>query len=342
MSLVMRDLIDPLLKQMRKVYMDSFQDHSGVRHLVNDVINDDIDFEHLLTFLADTPSVQYQDFAAELREVFSAVLRAALDDARHQLGSKHSELYAVLLDMHQVRGSGEVLGGFITLNYDSFLEHAIEEVHKDHVDYGVHVRGADNEGQSIPVLKLHGSFSWRHEWPIQVTADAEAALWIPPGIRKAKGDYPFTAIWGAARELLDCDILRIVGCNLGPNDWDLVSLLFTTMHGRESALPYEVEVVGKPRTAHRIAREFPYLSAKSLLEVPDIGRELIAEVLGGEPLNFSALDEADRKRAFEDANAKISNPFEHWLRLKGELMLSKLPTIKTDSNIFKDFVEDPV
>ena len=39
---------------------------------------------------------------------------------------------------------------------------------------------------------------------------------------------------------------------------------------------------------------------------------------------------------------RFSNPFEHWLRLKGELMLSKLPTINTDSNIFKDFVEDPV
>jgi len=322
--------------------MDSFQDYSGVKHLVNDVIDDEIDFEHLLTFLSDTPSAQYQDFAAQLRDVFSDVLRTALDDARQKLGSRHSALYAALLDMHQVRGSGEVLSGFITLNYDSFLEHAIEEIHKNHVNYGVQVHGAHNEGESIPVLKLHGSFGWRHEWPIQVTADAEASLWIPPGIRKAKGDYPFTAIWGAARELLDCDILRIIGCNLGPNDWDLVSLLFTTMHGRESALPYKVEVVGRPKTAHRIARDFPYLSAKSLLEVPDVGRELIAEVLGGRPTDFSALDEADQKRAFEDANAKIANPFEHWLRLKGELLLSKLPTIKTDSNIFKDFIEEPV
>lgn len=338
----MGGLINRLLDQMRDVYLDSFQDHSGMRHLVNEVIDAETDFEQLLTFLADTPSVQYQAFAAQLREVFSSVLRTALDDVRQKLGDKHSALYAVLLDMHQVRESGEVLNGFITLNYDSFLEHAIEEVHKNHVNYGVQVHDAHNEGQSIPVLKLHGSFDWRHEWPIQVTADAEATLWIPPGIRKVKEDYPFTAIWGAARELLDCDILRIIGCNLGPNDWDLVSLLFTTMHGRESALPYKVEVVGKPKTAHRIARDFPYLSAKSLLEFPEVGRELIAEVSGGEPTDFLTLDEADQKRAFEDANAKIKNPFEHWLRLKGELMLSKLRTIKTDSNIFQKFVEEPV
>jgi len=338
----MRGLTDHLLDQMRKVYMDSFQDHAGVRHLVNDVIDDGTDFEHLLTFLADTPSVQYQDFAVRLREVFFTVLRTALNDVRQKLGNKHSELYAVLLDMHQVKESGEILSGFITLNYDSFLEHAIKEIHRSHVNYGVEVRGGHNEGRPIPVLKLHGSFGWRHEWPIQVTADAEAAFWIPPGIRKDKGDYPFTMIWGAARELLDCDILRIIGCNLGPNDWDLVSLLFTTMHGRESAPPYDVEVIGKPRSAYRIARDFPYLNAKSLLQVPYVGRELIAEVLGGAPADFSALGEADQKRAFEDANAKIANPFEHWLRLKGELMLSKLPTITTDSNIFKDFVEEAV
>jgi hypothetical protein len=327
---------------MRELYTDSFSDHSGVKHLVNDVVGDETDFEHLLTFLADTPSNRYQEFASRLREVFSDVLRTELLEVRESLGEKHSTLYSVLLDMHNVDDSGEALKGFITLNYDSFLEHAIEKIHGHGVDYGVHTGDVGSQERTIPVLKLHGSFSWRHTWPIQVAEVGENALWIPPGIRKAKADYPFNAIWGAARELLDCDVLRIIGCNLGPNDWDLVSLLFTTMHGRESARPYKVEVVAPPSTAARIANEFPYLGVRSLLEVADVGPQLVAEVLGGEPTSFSDLDEESQKRAIKEANGKIRNPFEHWLRVKGEVMYGKLLTIGTDRNIFRDFVEAPV
>lgn len=339
-SLVMPGLIGRLLERMREVYVESFSEHPGVGNLVNDVVTDTTDFEHLLTFLADTPSDPYQEFALRLRTEFSTVLRTALSVVRRELGDRHSALFAVLLDMHRVSESGEALKGFITLNYDSFLEHAIEEVHERPIDYGVDIRDGDQHDQAIPVLKLHGSFSWRHTWPIEVTDDTDAALWIPPGIRKAKGDYPFNAIWGAARQLLDCDVLRIVGCNLGSNDWDLVSLLFTTMHGRESDPPYEVEVVGPPEAAARIASTFPYLDVKSLFEIPEIGPQLIAEVLGGKPTEFSDLDERNKGRAIENAKNKIANPFERWLRVKGELMHSSLSDIETDKNIFKNFVEE--
>ena len=243
--------------------------------------------------------------------------------------------------MHQVGSGTESLAGFLTLNYDSFLEHAIQSHLGRGVDYGVVVRGS--EGQApVPVLKLHGSFSWRHEWPIEAGEEFEAGLWIPPGIRKAKSEYPFNAIWGAARSLLDCDVLRIIGCNLGSNDWDLVSLLFTTMHGRDTARPYEVEIVGRPDVASRIAESFPYLSVRSLLELSDVGPELIGELLGVAPKPYSTLDASDQARAVENAQTKISNPFEQWLRLKGELMLRDLPTIETERGLFKEFVEKAV
>jgi hypothetical protein len=340
--LVMPGLIGKLRDRMRAVYMEAFLDHPGVGHLVNDVVTDETDFEQLLTFLADTPSIPYQKFASRLRIEFSTVLRTALADARRELGEKHSALYAVLLDMHEANKAAEELKGFITLNYDSFLEHAIETIHGQRVDYGVDVRDAAENERTIPVLKLHGSFSWRHTWPIRATDETDAALWIPPGIRKAKADYPFNAIWGAARELLDCDVLRIIGCNLGSNDWDLVSLLFTTMHGRESDPPYEVEVIGPPETADRIARACPYLNVKSLFELEDVGRQLLAEVIGGDPTEFSALDESAQIRAIRNADDKLPNPFEAWLRLSGELMYSNLSNIETDKNIFKDFIEEPV
>lgn len=341
-KLVMPGLIDRLLDRTREKYLEAFADHAGLKHLVNDVVDDDTDFEHLLTFLEDTPSRRYQEFAQRLKTVFSTVLRKALEDVRSELGDHHSALYAVLLDMHEVADSGERLAGFLTLNYDNFLEHAIEHGLGHAIDYGVQTSNpsGDDERKPIPVLKLHGSFSWRRTWPVEVAEEIDAGLWIPPGIRKAKGEYPFNAIWGAARELLDCDVLRIIGCNLGPNDWDLVSLLFTTMHGRESARPYEIEVIGWPKGAARISETFPYLNVRSLLEIPEIGAQFIAELLGSDPMEFSDLDETERERAIEAAGAKIANPFQHWLRLKGELMHRDLLSIDTDRDLFKPFIEE--
>lgn len=337
-KLVMPGLIDRLLERMREKYLEVFQGDAGIARLVNDVVDDQTDFEHLLTFLEDAPSLRYREFASQLKTVFETVLRAALDKVRRELGDQHSVLFSALVDMHAVRDFPESLSGFLTLNYDSFLEDAIRRTGRG-IDYGVRMNGDGDLHDAIPVLKLHGSFSWKHTWPIEVGEDLDEGLWIPPGIRKLKGDYPFNAIWGAARELLDCDVLRIIGCNLGPNDWDLVSLLFTTLHCRDSATPYDIEVVGRPETAARIATAFPYLNVQSLLEIPEIGPAFIAEVVGGDPVEFSSLDDVQQSRAMDQAQSKIGNPFEHWLRLKGELMLRDLQTIETDLGFFQDFVE---
>ncbi|HKP90725.1 MAG TPA: hypothetical protein VJT75_12230 [Thermoleophilaceae bacterium] len=341
-NLVMRGLIERLLACTSDVYEeDAFEGHPGLKRLVNDVVTADTDFEQLLTFLEDTPAGRYQEFAQRLETVFSTVLHEALEDVRAKLGDDHSALYAVLLDMHEVADSGEHLAGFLTLNYDNFLEHAIEHRCGRSIDYGAQVttQTGDDQREPIPVLKLHGSFSWRPTWPVEIAEEGNPGLWIPPGIRKAKGDYPFNVIWGAARELLDCDVLRIIGCNLGPNDWDLVSLLFTTMHGRESGRPYEIEVIGRPNGAARMSETFPYLDVCPLLELPEIGAQFIAEVLGSEPQEFADLDETEQGRAIEAAGSKISNPFQHWLRLKGELMHLDRP-LDTDLDLFKGFIEE--
>jgi hypothetical protein len=342
--LVMEGIINSLLEHTHKVYSKDFSDHAGLSHLINEVVDAKTDFEHLLTFLSDTPSKTYQDFANSLKEVFSVVLREALATVEQQIGDKSLSLYGALLDMHAVAGSGERLTGVLTLNYDTFLERSIEELLGRPVNFGVHVGGSReaDAAEAVTVLKLHGSFGWSHQWPISASDDIDVALWIPPGIRKAKTDYPFNAIWGTARELLDCDVLRIIGCKLGPNDWDLVSLLFTTMHGRDSAQPYKIEVIGSPADASRIAAAFPYFEVCSMLELPYVGAELIGELLGTEPIEFSALDDSDRKRTEGIAAVKIKNPFLDWLRVKGELMYRDLGTIDTERHIFMQFVEEAI
>ena len=136
-------------------------------------------------------------------------------------------------------------------------------------------------------------------------------------------------------------MLRIIGCNLNPNDWDLVSLLFATMHGRESAAPYEIEVIGWPADAAKIATSFPYLNVKSILEIDKLGPLFITEILGIEETTYANLDEPQREQAHRNARDKIKNPFELWLRVKGEMMLTDPDRdgLGTERNLFKVFVE---
>ncbi len=340
-SLIMPGLVGSLYERMRERYLEHFVDEEGVRRLVNEVVDTSTDFEQLITFLEDTPSDVHRRFAQELKAVFSSVLRSSLEQVEAELSPHHSELYAVLLDMYSVPGFDETLCGFLTLNYDAFLEHAVVQRMGQTVDYAIDVRAQlgenANQGGAVRVLKLHGSFGWRNAWPIEMATANDPGLWIPPGIRKAKTDYPFNAIWGAARELLDCDVLRIVGCNLGPNDWDLVSLLFTTMHGRDADTPYRIEVITWPSDALRMGGDFPYLRVQSMLELPDVGPMVVSELLGRDPVDFESLDDDARQSAIEKSN-DIGNPFEHWLRLKAELMFRQLPSIETPNEILSDFL----
>jgi hypothetical protein len=336
----MPGLADQLNERMHElVYQEAYIRHAGLKRLVNDVVDQHADFEQVITFLEEATSDIHRSFAAELKEIFSRVLRARLDAVREELGIRHSELYATLVDMHEVPGAGERLQGFLTLNYDVFLEDAIKSRLGFHVDYGIDVAPGPSAERSVRVLKLHGSFGWENEWPIRATDEHDAGLWIPPGIRKAKGDYPFNAIWGMARELLNCDVVRIIGCNLGPNDWDLVSLLFTTMHTHASSGPYDIEVIAPPRTAERIADLFPYLNVRSLLEIPDIGEQIIGEIMGTTPTRYDVLTEEEQQEVTRSAESRIKNPFEYWLRVKGELLSRDLPSLGTSSGLFARFVE---
>jgi hypothetical protein len=337
-KIVMPGLAPQLRLRMREKIYEKYEGVTSLRTLINDVVDDNTDFEQIITFLEDSPSRSHRDFAADMKLIFSSVLRSRLDDVKAELGDVHSLLYAALIDMHLIPDSPERLNGFLTLNYDVFLEHAIQFHLAHSVDYGVAVGGTDAAAEGIRVLKLHGSFGWSDAWPIALATDSTAGLWIPPGIRKAKSEYPFNAIWGLARELLECDILRIIGCNLGQNDWDLVSLLFTTIHSHHAGEKYEVEVIAWPDDAERMARNFPYLNVKSILEIDGIGRSVVAEVLGCAPTEFDDLAMPDRELVRKNTRAKVGNPFAFWLTQKAELLSVDVESIATECKVFERFL----
>ena len=236
--------------------------------------------------------------------------------------------------MHQLPSSPEQIVGLLTINYDDYLEHAIRDVFATSADYGIYVVGTDTPASEAPtLLKLHGSFSWRDTWPIAITEDNPHPLWIPPGIHKTKTRYPFNYLWALARELLECDVLRVVGCSLSSRDWDLISLLFTTIHSHASGHQYTIEIVDYPLHAEDLKKKYRYLPIKSIFEIETLqsGARLFYErpeapmskyLEPPDPISSLSIDE--RKAVFEGCGRK-ENWFALWLQQMAETLWVSYP-----------------
>jgi hypothetical protein len=332
----MQDLGPELAAKVRVLVEQKYKDKTSLHALVNNVINENTDFEHVITFLDESSSSLHKTFADELRVIFATVLRQRLEQIKVEQGEAPVGLYTALLDMYEVPGFKEELLGLLTVNYDQYLEIAIQKLGVHTVNTGVLLNPPSKAKSPIRVLKLHGSFGWDHCWPI--TTSGTSTLWIPPGIQKAKANYPFNVLWGLARELLDCDVLRIVGCRLGPNDWDLVSLLFTTRHTNSGGRPYRIEVIDSPERVAKIQTTFPYLDVVSLLEMGRIGKQLVSELIGGDPREFGDLSPEDQKKAVDVAGTG-RNWLRLWLKQMAETTFAELGSIETPSGVFKHLLE---
>lgn len=315
--------------------------YRSLQHLLNELVTNDADVEHLITFLDESPSGVHRRFAGELRQCFSNVLKKTLHDVEGELDADRFSLYAMLLDMYNVPDCPESLQGILTINYDDYIEAALsylaEHAH-DSVDYGIDIKPQYDTADTIELLKLHGSFSWHDAWPVRPIADQEhdAPLWIPPGIQKAKERYPFNLLWGRAREMLRCDVLRIVGCRLSPNDWDLIALLFTTRHANVAERkPYVVEIIDAPARALELKQRYPYLDVTSIVEIqePDIGKQLVGELVGGAPRPLDSLSDDERETLYQK---KKENWFRIWLQQMAEQLNQDLGTesLMTPSGTF--------
>ncbi len=343
-GLLMADLNEPLSERMHElVQEEEYKKDASLVNLVNTIAIDQADFEHVVTFLDESPSSNHQAFASDLRRIFEGVLRDRLEKIKNDLGEDPVGLYSSLFDMYNLVDFPERLGGILTTNYDLYIEKGLEEAGFWPIDFGFPVRGGDAvvEGRA-KLVKLHGSFGWAATWPPSIrpldTQDAGPTLWIPPGIQKPKHGYPFNVLWGFARELLACDVLRVIGCRLDGNDWDLIALLFSSLHARIEAQPYRVEVIDAPSHAQAVQGRFPYLSARSLLELEDIGPQLIAEYTVGEPRAFDELDEAEQKAVIAKAGTS-RNWFEIWLRQQAEFLNKEGYSLETPLGLFKGFLE---
>lgn len=334
-GLLMRDLSDSLIHEARNVMSDV--PYTVPRDLVNAIVTTDSDFEHIITFLDNSVSATHRQLANELRRVFERVLRGRLAQVKAELSK--GTLYDVLLDTHELYAATEHLVGVLSLNYDSLVEEAVERSRWRTVDYGVAVDGYSPDAEALPLLKLHGSFSWDTTWPVRL-GESNDPQWIPPGIDKAKNRYPFTLLWARARELLNCDVLRVIGCRLSPNDWDLVSLLFSAQHDGRRRAPYTIEIIDSPVHGSQLAEQYPYLLIQSLLDIPNIGDELVSELLNRSPTAFRDLDSITQKEVHDYLRASPRNWFRQWLILRLEAHFQEFGTVDTRGGAASRLMEE--
>ena len=335
-GILMRDLTGLIQERLRELVSQLYSDNDGLIDLVNSV-DDDTDLEHLITFLDDIPSLQHRNFADEMRKAFEQVLRDQLNTIREDARYDPIELYEVLLDAHNVDHFPESLHGIITINYDEYIELAVERVYDCQVDFGIRVDPSPQRTASPKLLKLHGSFGWQDTWPISRGNDGNATLWIPPGINKAKQTYPFNVLWGSAREMLTCDILRIVGCRLGPNDWDLISLLFTMRHASVVHRP-RIEIIDAPEHAATLNKSYPYLEVLSILQVEPIGSELINELTGRPARRFEDFNEEEQIDIVRSVGTR-RNWFDLWLTRKLEYHSTEIEDMSTPKGFVAKFLD---
>ena len=343
-GILMRHLNQPMARAIHAfVTSDVGQPYRILDNLTNDLIDDNTDYEHVITFLDQSPSAVHRRFAAELRRLFEEVLRQRLSDIEIELGDDRFVLYARLLDMYNIPGCPEDLQAILTINYDDYIEAAVAAIGRS-VNLAITAISAlPRSDNSVPLVKLHGSFSWEDVWPVLALEDASTAtpLWIPPGIHKTKTRYPFNFLWGIAHELLRCDVLRIVGCKLTGSDWDLVSLLFATRHSRpDPGRPYRVELIDSPLRAIQLRNAYPYLDVRWMigLDGSEIGREILYDLTNGKHERPDSMSHKE----LEDLDKQNVNWLLLWLKKMAVSLdrLESIDSLDTPTGIFQQVLTE--
>jgi hypothetical protein len=231
------------------------------------------------------------------------------NDIENILNERKTQFYLhkALLELHNLVEDQEELLGLISVNYDVILDEAYEYLLKYDREYCFTSECSDR----IPLLKLHGSFNWKN---ISIYNRAVTIPIIPLGINKNYLTPPYNFIWGQAYELLvNCDILRVIGCSLNQNDIGLIDLLFKAHNQRRSSI--EIQIIDfQPLSGHhQIKNNYGFFP--NIVEPKDLEGTLISD------------------QAISDTNN--GNPFKIWLKAKALKMIEgSIPKTEYLNKIF--------
>lgn len=274
-------------------------------------INGDVDIEKLMSLLSSTGAADNMKHVENLRKQYHKLLTDGMEEAGI---SSAPELAIGLMQFHKLKEIMKIesLKGFISLNHDNLLQVASQAVHKG-INLGFKFL---TEGQhfkqklNAPLInQMHGAFNWRKELDISVINIVEdrtysdKMLWIPPSVSKEAREYPFNKLLGIGYEMLkDCEIVRIVGCSLSQNDWNLISLLFDTQQRQRNVNGdcFKIELIISHDLGEKIIANYSYL--RNMVPIGNLreGDFEAYKLPVAERPEISALD----------------NPFKYWLRQK--------------------------
>lgn len=329
-GIIMRDVKDEMLSRIDKLNIKQ------LKEIKNELTPDYADIEHLITLYESTGIPRHVSIAKHLKNLFKEIVQ-------ERTKGLNPKLLSALIDMHNIALLNEELKGILTLNYEDILDKAVQEVKKG-INYAIEINCKHSSFQTIsngfPLLKLHGSFNWKNEFPITLTDDhniknPEYALWIPPGIEKRREKYPFSILWGRAKEILNCDILRVIGCSLNRNDWQLVSLLYTTQKLNCNSNKYDIELIDYFNSGNGIKNNYSYLQFRLISEIKEV-KYFIKKAY------FPRLkEEAELTKSIENllrTENKSNNIFDIWLKAKGEYLKDDGINFEKEAPIFYKYI----
>lgn len=294
-------------------------------HRLNDksIADNPTDVEKLISLLDNTGLNVHKEAAHELRRLY---FHEILDGLTKAEVLNEPELAILVLRMHNdstFKENVEQLAGIISLNHDWLYQIASNRVFGGiHLGFDFRSTSFKQAEEAPLIIKPHGSFNWRSGLPIKVNAlDSNTplykdTLWIPPTILKESRGYPYNKLAGLAHELLAmrCDVLRIVGCRLSQNDWNIVSLLFNAQYyqGINKNPRFRVELIMSPDSGKEITKEYSYLQNIFSIENLTDG-------------DFSQYKEDGWKK-----QSALANAFKFWLRTKINFHNSRAEFTRTD------------
>jgi hypothetical protein len=333
--ILMRDIREGILGKIKKRKIKALED------VVNELSDENTDVEHLITLYESTGSYQHNVIARTLKAHFRQEIQQRIGKL---FLSSPPKLFSALIDMHEMPDLDEEIKGIFTLNYEDIAERAIQHV-RGGIDYAIKVTNKHKlfkfDKSVFPILKLHGSFNWKNEFPISVNdttvKEDENVLWIAPGVEKRRDKYPFSLIWGKAKELLDCDILRVIGCSLSRNDWELISLIYTTQKLNIHKKEYIIELIDYFDAGEEIKTNYPYLRFRTILEIKEFSEFIVSSYCTDhkrkKPLSKAIENYVSRE------NTKM-NIFDTWLRARGEDFKKRRVNISTSKKIFENYINE--
>ncbi|MGA2445660.1 MAG: SIR2 family protein [Opitutaceae bacterium] len=200
---------------------------------------------------------------ADKTSLLKQLVEADITSVLKTFGSERFFLHKALLELHDhpKTKAMEDLIGLISLNYDDVLDLAYEKVHPGKINYCFSLDADPHSTINIPLLKLHGSFNWKDQYVLRKKRTIEI---IPLGSSKSYLHAPYSFIWNRALDILTrCDILRVIGCSLSPNDAHLIDLLFKAHLERNES--FDIQIIDSDEVGDSIKKNYGFLPGIKLL-----------------------------------------------------------------------------